>query len=99
MAICGRVLGVTMVAMILPPKAGRVWSRFFVSGSIASSVQSAVRPALVATATREMRLRPMVVAPQRKILGLVGLIMRLSDSRRANFMVVLMSIWFLKTQF
>ena len=25
LAICGRVLGLTMVAMMLPPKAGRIW--------------------------------------------------------------------------
>ena len=44
-AICGRKPPLRMVAMMLPPKAGRVWSRSPVSGSMASPVQSAVSPA------------------------------------------------------
>jgi hypothetical protein len=45
-AICGRWLEQRIVAMMLPPKAGRVCSRSPVSGSMARPVQSAVRPQL-----------------------------------------------------
>ena len=50
-AIWGRWFGVLMVAMILPPMAGRVWSRLPVPSSISSSVQSAVRPVTMRAAT------------------------------------------------
>ena len=69
-AICGRWFGVTIVAMMLPPKAGRVWWRFPVSASMSSTVQSAVRPVYSLAATFGMKERPMAVAPARMISGL-----------------------------
>jgi len=56
--ICGRCAGQTMVAMILPPKVGRVWSSSRASRSISSPVQSAVRPVLNVDATLGMKARP-----------------------------------------
>ena len=55
--------------MMLPPKAGRVWRRSMVDGSIESSVQSAVRPVRIFAATRGSRERPTTVPPPRKISG------------------------------
>ncbi len=68
-AICGRWFGQTIVAMMLPPKAGRVWSRRPVSSSISRPVQSAVRPVSTRTATRGIMDRPRVVAPLSTISG------------------------------
>ena len=77
-AICGRWFGVMMVAMMLPPNAGRVWCRsicsapvslFFVSSTL-SIVQSAVRPVRTFTATRAKNARPTAVAPARITSGL-----------------------------
>ena len=75
-AICGRCSGLTMVAMMLPPNAGRIWYRMFcqvsplaVKSPMRRSVQSAVRPVRRALATRGARSRPVVVAPYRTICG------------------------------
>jgi hypothetical protein len=57
-AIWGYVRGVMMVAMMLPPKAGRVWSKRRFSGSMAKAVQSAVRPVFKAAATWGIKARP-----------------------------------------
>jgi hypothetical protein len=73
-AICGRVNSHRIVAMTLPPKAGRVCSSSLLSGLIVSSVQSAVRPALMRAATRDARSRPMLDAPISTISGLCWLI-------------------------
>ena len=62
-AIWGRKFGQTIVAMILPPKAGRVIQRPFVSSSISSFVQSAVKPVCTLADTRGARSRPIAVAP------------------------------------
>ncbi len=58
-----------MVAMMLPPKAGLVWSSNRRSGSMSRPVQSAVRPVPTSTATRGKKDRPMVVAPHRTTSG------------------------------
>ena len=55
--------------MRLPPNVGRVAARIFFSLSMASSVQSAVRPVRTRVATALARSRPIVVAPTRKISG------------------------------
>ncbi len=68
--ICGRYSGQTMVAMMLPPKAGRVMSRFREASSMAKAVQSAVRPVAARADTRGARSRPMVVAPKKTMPGL-----------------------------
>ena len=47
-AICGRVCGHSMVAIMLPPKAGRVCSSIPSSSLISRRVQSAVKPASIA---------------------------------------------------
>ena len=60
MAIC---------AMMLPPKAGRIWS-ISVLGSMSSVVQSAVRPVWNRVASRGARERPRAVAPMSTELGL-----------------------------
>ena len=84
-AICGRKSGQAMVAMVLPPNAGRVISSWlcFVSlpgtgfigkSPISSFVQSAVRPVWILAQTRGPRSRPIAVAPIRKISGLNSLI-------------------------
>ena len=65
----GRVLGVTIWAMMLPPKAGRIWTRSVFS-FISSMVQSAVRPAWTRAATLGARERPSTVAPTRMEEGL-----------------------------
>ena len=71
-AICGPSQELTMVAMMLPPNAGRICiSRFFrdffatrsSKSSISRAVQSAVRPVIRVEATRGARERPMWVAP------------------------------------
>jgi hypothetical protein len=66
--ICGRCLGHRMVAMMLPPKAGRVCSSS-PSSLMSSPVQSAVSPVWISTATRERKLRPAQVAPASMISG------------------------------
>ncbi len=68
-AIWGLLSVVMMVAMMLPPYAGRVWSRSWVSGSMSKPVQSAVKPVSRQAATFGPRDRPMAVAPTRKMLG------------------------------
>ena len=68
-AICGRCFLHRMVAIRFPPKVGRVAARTFFSGSMASSVQSAVSPVLTRVAIVLARSRPRVVAPTRKISG------------------------------
>ena len=69
-AICGLKFGETICAIILPPKAGRVCIKIFLSLSISKPVQSAVKPAYKFTAIRETKLLPVVVAPARIISGL-----------------------------
>ena len=65
-AICGRWFGVMMVAMMLPPKAGRVWCRWVVSGSIASvRILSGV-----SSATFSISIPPSVEAYVGEALGL-----------------------------
>ena len=68
--ICGRCSGHLMVAIRLPPKAGRVISNSWVSSLMVSLVQSAVRPVPRRAAMRGARSRPMVVAPNIMIEGL-----------------------------
>ena len=59
----------TIVAMMLPPNAGRVCRSSFVSGSKSSCVQSAVRPQCRIDATVGASERPIVVAPTSTISG------------------------------
>jgi len=47
-----------MVAMMLPPNAGRVWSRSRFSLSMAKAVQSAVKPVFSLAATWGIKARP-----------------------------------------
>jgi hypothetical protein len=61
-AIWGRWRGVTIFAMMLPPKAGRICTKP-PSDVISSAVQSAVNPVLNRAATLGARLRPKGVAP------------------------------------
>ena len=68
-AICGRWSGHSMVAMMLPPMAGRVCKRFPVFSSMARSVQSAVSPACVMVAAKGISVRPVLVAPASMISG------------------------------
>ncbi len=58
-----------MVAMMLPPKVGRVWSSSRFSISMSRPVQSAVRPVLRTAATRGKNERPSAVAPAMTISG------------------------------
>jgi hypothetical protein len=69
-AICGRLFGQRIVAMMLPPKAGLIWRKLRVSSSMSSDVQSAVSPVLRRAATRGMNDLPIGVAPARIISGL-----------------------------
>ena len=73
-AICGRCSVQIMVAIRLPPKAGRVICRSPVSPT-SSLVQSAVSPVTLRAESRGPRSRPMVVAPISTTLGLNCLIM------------------------
>lgn len=57
-----------MLAMMLPPKAGRVCTSWPCS-SMASPVQSAVRPNRRRAATRGARSRPLGVAPKSSTEG------------------------------
>ena len=59
-----------IVAMMLPPNAGRVWCSRWLSLSIDSAVQSAVRPVRARTATLAKNARPTAVAPARMTSGL-----------------------------
>ena len=68
-AIWGRHTGVLMVAMTLPPIAGRVWSSSPVSRSISSPVQSAVSPVSSSAARAGRVVRPDVVAGARTTSG------------------------------
>lgn len=68
-AIWGRWAGQTMVAMRLPPNAGRVCWSSPVSGSADSAVQSAVSPVRSRTATAGASSRPNAVAPYRIASG------------------------------
>ena len=54
---------------MLPPMAGRVWSKLPDPSSMSRSVQSAVRPACVRMETCGMRVRPDVVAAAMMISG------------------------------
>ena len=67
-AAWGRVQGETMLAMMLPPKAGRVWTSC-PSPSMSSPVQSAVNPKRRRAATRGARSRPFGVAPKSSTAG------------------------------
>ena len=69
-AIWGLWFCVRIVAMMFPPKAGRVWRSSLVAGSMASSVQSAVSPVRMRAATRGRSERPTTVPPPRKTSGL-----------------------------
>ncbi len=69
-AICGRYASVMIVHSSEPPKVGRVAARARVLGSMASSVQSAVRPVSRVVATEPARSRPWLVAPSSTISGL-----------------------------
>ena len=82
-AICGRLFGQAIVAIVLPPNAGRVmrsWLCFWVSSlpagtvsgklPISSCVQSAVRPVSTRAEVLGPRSRPIAVAPIRTISGL-----------------------------
>ena len=80
-AICGRKSGMAMVAMVLPPNAGRVMSSCLCRVSLpgmgvmgkspmSSLVQSAVRPVCTVAATQGARSRPMAVAPKSTTSGL-----------------------------
>ena len=62
-AICGRTSGQMIVAMMLPPKAGRICIRLPFS-SMSRAVQSAVRPQRRYDATLGPRSRPTGVAPK-----------------------------------
>ena len=84
-AIWGRLSGHAIVAIVLPPNAGRVirsWLCFCSCPGIAfrgkspisSTVQSAVRPVATRADTRGPRSRPIAVAPTRTISGLYSLI-------------------------
>ena len=57
-----------MLAMMLPPKAGRVWTSR-PSASMSSPVQSAVNPNRKRAATRGARSRPFGVAPKSRTAG------------------------------
>ena len=61
---CGRVLGVTICAMMFPPKAGLICTRSVFS-FISSLVQSAVSPARIRAAAFGASERPRAVAPTR----------------------------------
>ena len=67
--ICGSRPFVLMSAMTLPPIAGRVCTRRLLSGSIASSVQSAVSPQPRRALSIGMTVRPCVVAEAISIDG------------------------------
>ena len=73
-AICGRLSGVLMVAMMLPPAAGRVCNSSPVPSSISRFVQSAVRPARSRAAVQGMTVRPVVVAAASMMSGCSRLI-------------------------
>ena len=62
-AIWGRCAGQTIVAIRLPPKAGRVCWRSPACASTSSTVQSAVRPVCRRCATAGASTRPKTVAP------------------------------------
>ena len=68
-AICGRCSVHIMVAMRLPPNAGRVIKRSPAS-EISNFVQSAVRPVTIRAERRGPRSRPIVVAPMSTTSGL-----------------------------
>ena len=62
-----------IVAMMLPPKAGRVCSRCLpLSGSMARPVQSAVSPVSMSLASLGIRSLPVVVAAARTMAGLIS---------------------------
>jgi len=67
-AICGRKFSVKIVQSSDPPKVGRV-AASEPSSSMASSVQSAVRPVCSVVATEPARSRPRLVAPSSRISG------------------------------
>ncbi len=67
----GLLFSVTMLAMTLPPKAGRVWIKF-PSGSIARAVQSAVSPVRNSTESLGASARPSRVPPINTTDGLVS---------------------------
>ena len=82
-AICGRLYGHAIVAIVLPPNAGRVIRSWFgmvsfvmlsVKSPISSTVQSAVRPVATRADTRGPKSRPIAVAPTNIISGLYSLI-------------------------
>ena len=66
--ICGRCSLQMIVAIRLPPKAGRVISKSF-SGEMSRPVQSAVRPVVSRADNRGPRSRPIVVAPINTMAG------------------------------
>ena len=61
-----------MFAIRFPPKAGRVQITFFVSGSMAKLVQSAVRPVSSRQLIRGAMSRPLAVAPMRTVAGIIS---------------------------
>ena len=63
-AICGRLFGVKICAMMFPPNAGLIWERSVFS-SISRIVQSAVNPVFILAATLGANCLPTVVAPVR----------------------------------
>ena len=69
--ICGRCSLQMMVAIKLPPNAGRVINRSR-SSEISNPVQSAVNPVSTRADKRGPRSRPMVVAPINTMLGLLS---------------------------
>ena len=96
-AICGRLSGQAIVAIVFPPNAGRVmrsWLCFCSCPGIAligkspisSFVQSAVRPVLTLAETVGPRSRPIAVAPTNMISGLYSLI---TDTRACAYGSVL----------
>ena len=60
--------------MMLPPNAGRVMFNNFVSGSISSFVQSAVKPVWILAETRGAKSLPIEEAPKITISGSFALI-------------------------
>ena len=71
------MLGQAIVAIVLPPNAGRVINNWFatpLNSPISSTVQSAVKPVLTLADTRGPKSLPIAVAPTNIISGLYSLI-------------------------
>ena len=69
-AICGRLFGVSISAMIFPPNAGLICTRSVVD-FISNIVQSAVNPVLKRAATFGANCLPTGVAPTKMLVGLL----------------------------